>query len=86
MPILTPEFAVLFPGEEVLFTCNTNVVVWGMNGAIVSSIDAVQGVRVVNDTTLGVSMSANATTYACGISGPLSLIIISNDATLVLAG
>ena len=84
--MLTPEFAILFPGEEVFFTCNTTVVAWSINGAVVPSIAAVQGVRVVNDTTLGVSMSANTTTYACGTSGPLAVITLSNAATLVLAG
>ena len=81
-----PDFAVLFPGEEVLFTCNTTVVAWIINGNPVLSISNTPGVRSVNDTTLKVNMSANATTYACAISGGGGEIIPSNDATLVLAG
>ena len=86
VPILTPEFAVLFPGEEVFFTCNTTVVAWSINGMIVPSISAVQGVCIVNATTLAVNMSANATTFECGISGGAGMIILSNSSTLVLAG
>ena len=44
------------------------------------------GVSLVNETTLRVTMSANATMYACGppISG--GNVNPSNNATLVLAG
>ena len=70
----------------MLFTCNTTVVAWIINGDLVLSITNTPGVRSVNDTTLGVHISANATTYACGISAGGGVIILSNYATLFLAG
>ena len=85
-PIVTPEFAVLFPGEEVLFTCNTPIVLWSINGVLIPSSSFPAGLSIVNTTTLAVNMSANATTYACGIIGGPGIIIISNAATLVLPG
>ena len=84
--MLTPEFAVLFPGEEVFFTCNTTVVAWGINRNVVPAINDIDGVRVVNETTLGVSMSANATTFECGILVGAGIIILSNSSILVLTG
>ena len=84
--MLTPEFAVLFPGEEVFFTCNTSVLAWTVNRNVVLAINDIDGVRIVNDTTLGVSMSANATTFECGISGGAGIIILSNSSILVLTG
>ena len=84
--MLSPTFAVLFPGEEVLFTCNTTAMVWAINGNILLSLLNIQGIRSVNSTTLGVNMSANATRYACAISAGGGEFIISNDGTLVLAG
>ena len=84
--VVTPEFAILFPGEEVLFTCNTSVLAWSVNGVIPLSTNFPAGLSVLNATTLAVSMSANATTYACGIAGGAGIIIVGNAATLVLAG
>ena len=86
VPKLSPTFAVLFPGEEVLFTCNSTAIVWAINGTILLSLLNIQGIRSVNSTTLGVNMSANATIYACAISAGGGEFIISNDGTLVLAG
>ena len=85
-PSVTPTFAILFPGEEVLFTCNTTVVIWSINGTLTASSAYPTGVRIFNTTTLAVNMSDNATTYACGISDGQGDITKSNTATLVLAG
>ena len=87
-PMITPSFAVLFPGSEVIFSCNnaSAVVVWSIDGIITSSNDFPAGVSNVNDTTLRVNMSVNATMYGCGIVISGGNIIRSNIATLALAG
>ena len=85
-PVLVPEFAILFPGDEVLFTCNTSIVIWSINGDLTASSTFPAGLSIVNVTTVAVNMSANATTFACGIYGGTGNIILSNPATLVLAG
>ena len=57
-----------------------------MNRNVILQINDIDGVRIVNDTTLGVSMSANATTFECGISSGPGIIILGISSTLVLAG
>ena len=84
--VVTPDVAILFPGEEVLFTCNTSEVLWQINGAFVSSDDYPAGVRLFNSSVLAVNMSDNATTYACAVLGEMSIITVSNIATLILPG
>ena len=84
--MVTPDFAVLFPGDEVFFTCNiASGVLWLIDEVPVSSDRFPAGVRIFNSSTLAVNMSDNATTYACGILGDNSRVIPSNAATLVLA-
>ena len=87
VPIVTPGFAVLFPGNKVLFTCNIESgVLWAINGTVLSSDDFPPGVYTFNASTLVVNMSTNSTTYACAVLGQNSRIIVSNAATLILGG
>ena len=87
-PVLTPSFAVLFPDGEVIFKCNTTnaIVQWLINDSIILLPMFPPGVSIVNQTALRVNMSANATTYACGVPLPLSQVNASNNGILVLAG
>ena len=71
----------------MLFTCNIAIrVLWAIDGTVLSSDDFPIGVRTFSDSTLVVNMSTNGTTYACAVLGKGSRIIVSNAATLVLAG
>ena len=86
-PMITPSFAVLFPGNEVIFSCiNATSIIWSIDEIIFPSSSFPPGVSIVNDTTLRVNMSANATMYGCAIVITGGNIIRSNTATLVLAG
>ena len=85
--MVTPEFAVLFPGSEVMFYCNTtqSSALWMINGENAPLSDLPPGVRIVNVTTMIVNMSANASTYTCSVLITADLVD-SNAAILVLAG
>ena len=86
-PVITPSSAVLFPGSEVIFTCNTtaNAVLWEIDGHIHLGNSLPIGTYLVNPTTLLVHMSTNASSYACAV--PIgSNANLSNTATLFLAG
>ena len=88
-PVITPSFAVLFPDSEVLFSCNYTsnaVIFWIINGVVTASSDFPPGISIANDTTLRVTMSANATNYGCGPAIAGGDVIPSNNATLILAG
>ena len=86
--MFSPSFAVLFPDGEVIFKCNTTnaIVQWLINGSVRLLGMFPPGVSIVNQTALRVNMSANATTYGCGVPLPLSQVNASNDGILVLAG
>ena len=69
MPIFTPSSAVLFPGQQVVFMCNTtaSAFVWVIdnNNFFGNQLDPADGVFAINNS-LFINMSMNATLYGCG--------------------
>ena len=88
MPVITPGPTVLlFPGEEVIFRCNTtaNTVQWLINGQISAGLALPAGHYYVNLTTVVVNMTMNDSTYACAI--PTGAVLNpSNTVNVLLAG
>ena len=88
MPMLTPApTAVLFPGGEVIFSCNTtaNTVQWQINGNLHAGLALPAGNYFVNLTTVIVNMTMNDSTYACGF--PIGVgVNLSNIVNVYLAG
>ena len=88
MPVLTPGPTVLlFPGEEVIFHCNTtaDTVQWLINGVISTGDALPAGHYLVNLTTVVINMTMNDSTYTCGI--PIgSVVHSSNTVNVLLAG
>ena len=73
------------PGEEVIFSCNTTsgTVQWRINDLVyLGSSQLPAGNDLFNQTTLVVTMTTNASTYACAALLGAS----SNITTLFLAG
>ena len=69
MPTFTPPSAILFPGQEVVFICNTTATafVWIINNNYLfrNQLQPEDGVYAVGKS-LFVNMSMNATLYGCG--------------------
>ena len=69
MPTFTPRSAILFPGQKVVFMCNTTATafVWIINNNYFFSnqLQPENGVYAINNSLL-VNMSMNATLYGCG--------------------
>ena len=88
MPMLTPApTAVLFPGGEVIFHCNTtaDTVQWKINGNIHIGLALPVGTNLFNLTTVVVNMTMNDSTYACGF--PIGRYLnLSNVVNVYLAG
>ena len=88
MPVLTPGPTVLlFPGEEVIFHCNTtaDAVQWLINGQIHTESTLPAGHYTFNLTTVIVNMTMNDSTYTCGT--PIGLFLnLSNAVNVLLAG
>ena len=88
MPVLTPApTATLFPDGVVIFNCNTTsaTVQWMINGQIHIASALPAGNNPFNLTTIAVSMTNNASTYACGFPF-LSGFNSSNVVTVFLGG
>ena len=86
--MLTPGPTVLlFPGEEVIFHCNTtaDTVQWLINGQIHAGLALPTGHYVFNLTTVVINMTMNDSMYTCGT--PIGLHLnFSNTVNVLLAG
>ena len=69
IPRFTPSSAILFPGQQVVFMCNTtaDAFVWIINNDnfFGNQLQPEDGVFAIN-TILFINMSMNATLYGCG--------------------
>ena len=69
IPTFIPSSAILFPGQQVVFMCNTtaDAFVWIINNDnfFSNQLRPENGVFAI-DTTLFINMSMNATLYGCG--------------------
>ena len=69
IPTFTPSSAILFPGQEVVFMCNTTAAafVWIIDTMhfFGNQLQPEDGVYAIN-TTLFINESMNGTLYGCG--------------------
>ena len=86
--MLTPApTATLFPHGVVIFNCNTTAatVQWVINGQVHVGSALPAGNNLLNLTSIEVTMTNNASTYACGFPFGTGLTS-SNVVTVFLAG
>ena len=78
---------VLFPGGEVIFSCNTmaDTVQWIINGRLKVGTALSTGNYLFNLTTLIVNMTMNNSMYQCAFPEGIFLNL-SNIVTVFLAG
>ena len=84
IPTFTPSSAILFPGQQVIFMCNTTATafVWTINNDnfFSNQLRPENGVFAI-DKTLFINMSMNATLYGCG--SVIGNIVTSSEKSIV---